>query len=101
MNGPCESNALVSVTHTQSFRCHECTAGANLTLPTKINFVFLRLNFESNLYRRLFFLSQKDALSQLHTRGMHLCNKLRSLNRIGRMRIQKARELTAEVMQTL
>jgi hypothetical protein len=28
---------------------------------------------------------------------MHLCNKLRSLNRIGRTRIQKARELTAEV----
>ncbi|CAF4464403.1 unnamed protein product [Rotaria sp. Silwood2] len=27
---------------------------------------------------------------------MHLCNKLRSLNRIGRTRIQKARELTAE-----
>ncbi|CAF0799736.1 unnamed protein product [Rotaria sordida] len=27
---------------------------------------------------------------------MHLCNKLRSFNRIGRMRIQKARELTAE-----
>jgi hypothetical protein len=31
---------------------------------------------------------------------MHLCNKLRSLNRIGRMRIQKARELTAEVCFT-
>ncbi|CAF0775143.1 unnamed protein product [Adineta steineri] len=38
----------------------------------------------------------KDELSQLHARGMHLCNKLRSLNRNGRMRIQKARELTAE-----
>lgn len=31
---------------------------------------------------------------------MHLCNKIRSLNRIGRMRIQKARELTAEVWMT-
>ena len=31
---------------------------------------------------------------------MHLCNKIRSLNRIGRMRIQKARELTAEVCMT-
>ncbi|UJR28349.1 hypothetical protein I4U23_009591 [Adineta vaga] len=38
----------------------------------------------------------KDELSQLHARGMHLCNKLRSLNRNGRMRIQKARELTIE-----
>ncbi|CAF0925106.1 unnamed protein product [Adineta ricciae] len=38
----------------------------------------------------------KDELAQLHTRGMHLCNKLRSLNRNGRMRIQKARELTIE-----
>ncbi|CAF1030629.1 unnamed protein product [Rotaria magnacalcarata] len=27
---------------------------------------------------------------------MHLCNKLRSLNRVGRTRIQKAREITAE-----
>ncbi|CAF5216287.1 unnamed protein product, partial [Rotaria magnacalcarata] len=35
-------------------------------------------------------------LSQLHARGMHLCNKLRSLNRVGRTRIQKAREITAE-----
>ena len=40
---------------------------------------------------------EKDELSQLHARGMHLCNKLRSLNRNGRMRIQKARELTIEV----
>ncbi|CAF0815738.1 unnamed protein product [Rotaria sp. Silwood1] len=39
---------------------------------------------------------QKEELSQLHARGMHLCNKLRSFNRIGRMRVQKARELTAE-----
>ena len=60
-----------------------------------------RFLFPTFQFRIVFFLSQKDALSQLHTRGMHLCNKLRSLNRIGRMRIQKARELTAEVMQTL
>ncbi|CAF1101511.1 unnamed protein product [Didymodactylos carnosus] len=38
----------------------------------------------------------KTELAELHTRGMLLCNKLRSLNRSGRQRIHQAREITAE-----